>query len=635
MADLQLIIDYKNGNIKVVTDQAEKEFEKSGEKSGKKFSKSFDTGSKDILPSLKRIGAAAAAIGGITFVKAVKDAASLEVISTQFEVILGSAGAAQKQLAELQDFAASTPFQLPGLSEATKQLLSFGVEQENIIGTLQQLGDIAAGAGADITELTIPFGRLVSTQKLTLQELDKFADRGVNIYAELAKQTGGSLKTIRDDISKGTVPFEAFTQSLNNLTGETGIFFQGMQKQSKTLTGVISTLGDNFFNLSASIGKAFSPIVVDIVNKLTGAIQSLTKDFKENFNVFDDVAAPLVRFNEAFITYVIAPFELLKNVGDVVFDSVTLGINSLLEAISVAGVNIAEFLNKFGLESDEEVAQWKDRADILASSSEKLAGDLTESLNNVNNFSLSEGLRVKNEELRTYFQEQRAIIEEEGNVTQEGLKTQVDKATETSQTFADLTLDTFDAVKIGVNKTKEEMSKVATQTANIVKGGLAKGISGGIQNIVTSLAKGENVFENFGKFLLQTVGDLAIQLGSFFIAEGIAVEALNAISGTGAIAAGAALVALGSLLKAAAGGGGGGNVPNTTGGTAPAPRFEDRELDTETLDETRTSAGPATVVNFNVDGNIKGDEEFIRGVVEDIGSEAGKQGLVFDNFATT
>jgi hypothetical protein len=246
---------------------------------------------------------------------------------------------------------------------------------------------------------------------------------------------------------------------------------------------------------------------------------------------------------------------------------------------------------------------------------------------------VADTLATKNEELRGYFQQQRAIIEQEGAATSEVTQAQIETVADQSQTFAGVLLDTFGNVSIGIEKTKEQMAKVSAQTASIVKNGLAKGISGGIQNIVTSLAKGEDVFANFGKFLLTTIGDLAIQLGSFFIAEGIAVEALNAVSGTGAIAAGAALVALGSLLKSFSGGGSAG-AGSSGGGSAPSASFTSTEEPTGEFLEDAQAATPTTNVTFNIDGNVQGDEEFIRDTVASIGEEAGKQGLVFNNFQT-
>ena len=633
--DIKLIIDYENGNIKFVSNQAEDELSDAGEKGGKKFGKNFSTNAKgSILPTLGKIAAAATAVGSIVLVKAAKDAAQLEVINTQFEVMLKSASAAQKQVEELQEFAASTPFQLTGLSEATKQLLSFGVAQKDILPTLQQLGDIAAGVGADITELTIPFGRLVSTQKLTLQELDKFADRGVNIYAELAKQTGRSLKTIRDDISRGRIPFEEFTTALGNMTGETGLFFNGMEKQSKTLTGVISTLGDNLFNLSANFGKTFSPLVIAGANAFIEVIQDLNSEVTKSFNIFTHVIDPMLKFNDALITYVAAPLEQLINIANVVQSGVNLAFAQIVSGIGNLGFAVAKVLDTLGI--GEGLSQGlKDFEQTSEEVTNSVEQDFHNALASISEFPLAERLAVKNEDLRLFFQEQRAIIEEEGLITSEATQAQIDTVVTQSQTFASLLQGTFANVAIGITKTKEQMAKVAAQTASIVKNGLAKGIAGGIQNIVQSLAKGENVFENFGKFLLSTIGDLAIQLGTFFIAQGIAVEAMNAVSGTGAIVAGAALVALGSLLKSFSGGGGSASASAPSGGGASTPAFASANEPTgEFVEEGVATATPTTVVNFNVDGNIKGDADFIRDTVEGISEEGGKQGLIFNNFAT-
>ena len=239
---------------------------------------------------------------------AVEASKSLETISTQFQTILGSASAAQRQLEDLQEFAATTPFQIEGLSLATRQLLSFGVAQAEIIPTLRQLGDLAAGTGSSIDELTIPFGRLVSTQKLTLIELDKFADRGINLFGALAEKTGISLKNIRDAVSKGKIPFEAFTDSLNELTNKGGIFFGATEAQSKTLSGVLSTLDDNFFNLQGAIGDAFKPVLIAGATELTGIMQDMTKAFKEDGPALVKTIGALADF------FVITPSKFWVNV---------------------------------------------------------------------------------------------------------------------------------------------------------------------------------------------------------------------------------------------------------------------------------------------------------------------------------
>jgi len=76
------------------------------------------------------VAVAAAAAGAFAFKRlvggAVSAAAKVETLSTQFSTLLGSTKAAESQMQSLVDFAASTPFKLEGLAEASQLLLSFG-----------------------------------------------------------------------------------------------------------------------------------------------------------------------------------------------------------------------------------------------------------------------------------------------------------------------------------------------------------------------------------------------------------------------------------------------------------------------------------------------------------------------------
>lgn len=168
---------------------------------------------------------------------------------------------------------------------------------------------------------------------------------------------------------------------------------------------------------------------------------------------------------------------------------------------------------------------------------------------------------------------------------------------------------------------------------NIVNNGFANAISGGIQNIVKSLAKGENVFENFGKFLLNTFGDLAIQLGQFYIAQGIAALALKSLDPTGTIAAGAGLVALGAILKSFFGGGGSGATSGVAAsGATPAPGQLSTDTGTLADPDTVERAQEQTNLTVNVQGSLIQQQElgeFIAGALSESGA---RQSTVVTNF---
>ncbi len=90
-------------------------------------------------------------------------------------------------MSDLQQFAATTPFQLPGLANAASQLLSFGFAQEEVIDRLKVLGDIAAGSGSDIKEITLIFGQVAAAGKLTGERLLQLQERAIPIGPAIAE----------------------------------------------------------------------------------------------------------------------------------------------------------------------------------------------------------------------------------------------------------------------------------------------------------------------------------------------------------------------------------------------------------------------------------------------------------------
>jgi hypothetical protein len=102
---------------------------------------------------------------------------------------------------------------------------------------------------------------------------------------------------------------------------------------------------------------------------------------------------------------------------------------------------------------------------------------------------------------------------------------------------------------------------------SIINGGIAETFSGLASVIGNGIANGGNVIGQLGSVLLGSFGNIAVQLGQLAIGTGIAVEgikkALTSLSGPIAIAAGVALVALGSFVKGAAA-----NIANGGGGSS-------------------------------------------------------------------
>ena len=117
--------------------------------------------------ALTKVTAPLALVGGF----ALNAYGKIEQLTTSFKSMLGGADAARAMVKKLTDFAASTPFQLEGIGQSAKQLLAFGVLQDNIVPVLRNLGDIAAGANIPLNEMAAIYGKVKAKGKAMTEEL--------------------------------------------------------------------------------------------------------------------------------------------------------------------------------------------------------------------------------------------------------------------------------------------------------------------------------------------------------------------------------------------------------------------------------------------------------------------------------
>ena len=175
-----------------------------------------------------------------------------------------------------------------------------------------------------------------------------------------------------------------------------------------------------------------------------------------------------------------------------------------------------------------------------------------------------------------------------------------------TKVLGDITVGPFDENMKGMIATASDLAK---KLKPIFRDKIVGLISGSLQTVGASLVNGTNAFKDFGGFILNILGDLAIQVGTIILGMGTAINALAAslasFNGATAIAAGVALIVLGGALKALAKGpsssspGLSDGSSNLGGGDA-----EEGEITIRDQDILQDLNKKPTTINVNVEGNL-------------------------------
>ncbi len=213
--------------------------------------------SENMIAGVAGLSAALAGLGAV----AVRSAAQMEQTEKAFTTLLKSADLAKDFLAELERFAAATPFELPGLLNASKRLLAFGFSAQQVIPILTAIGDSAAALGMGeegISRLTTAIGQIQAKAKVSAEEMNQINETGIPAWQLLADTIGTTVPQAMDMASKGMIDGATGVQAI--LTGMNKQFGGMMAEQSQTLNGMMSNIQDSIGQLSTVVGKEITEV---------------------------------------------------------------------------------------------------------------------------------------------------------------------------------------------------------------------------------------------------------------------------------------------------------------------------------------------------------------------------------------
>ncbi len=246
--------------VEVSSDKAVSEAKQGGERAGEAFSsggkKHGGIFQEVMIGAARKVGEAfvqmtAKAVSGVKDIaKAGIDFnAKMEKYATGFETFLGSAEEAQAVMAQIRQDAASTPFDVDSLTQATQMLVSTGMAASDARNDVMNLANAVAATGGGSAELSRMAANLQQIQNLgkaSAMDIKQFGMAGINIYSLLADYTGKPIEKLKEM----EISYEDLSGALAMAAQEGGQFYGAMEAQSQTFLGQVSTLKDNATQLA-------------------------------------------------------------------------------------------------------------------------------------------------------------------------------------------------------------------------------------------------------------------------------------------------------------------------------------------------------------------------------------------------
>lgn len=275
-------------------------------------------------------------------IASVQAAAQMRQYEIAFQTMLKSAEAGTQMLRDLQQFAAETPFDVPGVVSTGQQLMAFGFKAEEIIPMLTNLGDAASGLGLGtegVSRLAYALGQMQTSGKLNAQDMMQLTSAGISAWDMLAQAAGKTVAEMKDLCSKGAIDSKAAVQTI--VAGMNDQFGGMMAKTSDEVSGLLANIEETAGNTSAAVGKYLTEafnikgILKDVSDRLgefQQKMQTATEQGKSLGDVIKEcVPAPVIAVIGAF-----AAVLAVVSVAAVATLGAVLGLTAGIVAIGAA-----------------------------------------------------------------------------------------------------------------------------------------------------------------------------------------------------------------------------------------------------------------------------------------------------------
>ncbi len=272
---------------------------------------SIDQAAVRVAASVRQsFGGLARILGGLSVAALVKStfdiASGFERARIGLEAFLGDAQKATALFNDIQQFAATSPFEFKDLLEGTNRLLAFQFRAEDLLPTLRAVSSAVGALGGDdprgkLNDLILALGQIKAAGRLTGEELRQLRNVGVPALNYLAKGFGVTTAEINKAIREGIVPADAAIRVLlRGMREQFGAFDAAV---SKTSSVAVSNFKDTLQKLADDAAGSYLPAITDGINKLRARLDEFGQWVKNNQSTIRSLATGIAEIGTAIVTY--------------------------------------------------------------------------------------------------------------------------------------------------------------------------------------------------------------------------------------------------------------------------------------------------------------------------------------------